>query len=95
MIIRTDYDKLSALVTTLQNQLQEYASTYNSINSHLNDLSDWTGKDKSAFVEQAGILKENIDRMLDNVNTLAENVRSGATKYSEASNIVSPHASRF
>ncbi|MBE6759618.1 MAG: hypothetical protein E7554_05940 [Ruminococcaceae bacterium] len=95
MIINTDYDELLKELTVLQRQINAYNLCFASVNEQLNIHCVWTGKDQKKYKEQSALLKQNIEKMVKNIEALAQDVNNAAAKYKEAASIIAPHAGRI
>ncbi len=92
MRINLDYGFLESQLSILQNQIADYNSYFDSIYEMMNRLGSWIGKDSAEYTAQVKILKENIMKMKNNVDALAEDLKTGIQKYKDAASKVSSYA---
>lgn len=95
MKIDVDYEQLAKQYSRLSSLISDYNSKFNALIGELKTYSDWTGQDSKKFQEQAAVLETNLQRMMKNVDTLAEAVKSASERYKDAADIISPNASRI
>ncbi len=95
MIINTDYEMLKLYLAQLKSKLEYYGSTFNDTFLIMNQHCGIVGKDGDKYAEQAEVLKENIDKMIGNLNALAADIDYSANLYKKTANDILPHASKF